>query len=329
MVMFGPSRENPPEGGTPKPSSIRRAAGLPNAPGYLEPPKPTSGITPEVRRLILYGVGLLFCLIVTLVLAPKPSSDEAKPPPPKVEETAEERRQRVQTMFDGALAKVSDGADFDESRAYLDVLRGVSRMSVEDVRDRAGDWFEWQKAVNEPALARGKFVKVRGILNDCRPVKLFTPAGDLTDVWRCFITDADASNKTVVDMVAKPQVTGDDFKRSVVDVDAVFFRLVAFDSKAEDKSGQPLVRSEVPFLIGRSLTIYVPPPRGPQGITRIAVLGAIVLAAVVLAFMLARQRRTERQHPALLNKPGVGIREMFEMRRREASGRKTPGSDTP
>jgi len=327
--MFGPTRDPPPGGGAQPPSPIRRAAGLPPAPGYLQPPKSTGSVPPEVRRLIWYGGGLLVCIVLTLVLAPSPKQEPTKPETPKVEETADERRQRLATMFDGALAKVSDGSDFDESRAYLDVVRGVSRMTVEDFRDRAADWFEWQKAVNEPALARGKFVKVRGILNDCQTVKLANPAGHVTDVWRCFITDADASNKTVVDMVTKPPVTGKDEKRSVVDVDAVFFRLVGFDSKAMKRDGQPLVHSEVLYLIGRSLTVYTPPPRGPQGMARIAVLGGIVLAAVVLAILLARQRRTSRQHPALLNKPGVGIREMFEMRRREGAGRKPPGATTP
>jgi hypothetical protein len=282
---------------------------------------------PEVRRMIWYGGGLLICLVLTFVLAPSPAKQDDKQKPPKVEETAEERKQRLATMFDGALAKISDGADFDESRAYLDVVRGVARMPVQDFRDRAADWFEWQKAVTAPALARGKFVKVRGILNDCRPVKLRTPAGDVTDVWRCFITDADASDKTVVDMVSKPPVNGDDLKRSVVDVDALFFRLVGFDSEATSaKTGTPLVHSEVPYLIGRTLEVYTPPPRGPQGTAQIALLGGIVLGAAVVAFLLARQRRSARQHPALLNKPGVGIREMFEMRRREESSKKPPAT---
>jgi hypothetical protein len=325
--MFGPTRD-PPPGGAPPPSPIRKAAGLGPGPGFLQPPKTSSALPPELRRMIWYGGGLLICIVLTFVLAPRPSQPE-KPKPPQVEETADERRQRLGTMFDGALAKVSDGSDFDESRAYLDVVRGVSRMSAEDFRDRAGDWFEWQKAVNEPALVRGKFVKVRGILNDCQTRKLLTPAGDVTDVWRCFITDADASNKTVVDLVTKPPVTRDDEKRSVVDVDAVFFRLAGFDSEARNRAGAPFVHSEVPYLIGRTLTVYTPPPRGPQGMAQIAVLGAIVLGAVVLAFLLARQRKTSREHPALLNKPGVGMRELFEMRRREGTGRKPPGATTP
>jgi hypothetical protein len=302
--MFGPTRD-PPPGGAPPPSPIRKAAGLGPAPGFLQPPKTSSALPPEIRRMIWYGGGLLICIVLTFVLAPRPSQQE-KQKPPKVEETADERRQRLATMFEGALAKVSDGSDFDESRAYLDVVRGVSRMTADDFRDRAGDWFEWQKAVNEPALVRGKYVKVRG-----------------------FITDADASNKTVVDLVTKPPVTRDDEKRSVVDVDAVFFRLVGFDSEARNKAGAPLVHSEVPYLIGRTLTVYTPPPRGPQGMAQVAVIGAIVLGAVVLAFLLARQRRTSREHPALLNKPGVGMRELFEMRRREGTGRKPPGATTP
>ena len=326
--MFGPTRD-PPAGGAPEPSPIRKAAGLGSGPGFLQPPKSSASMPPELRRMVWYGGGLLACIILTVVLAPSPKQEPATPAPPKAEETADERRQRLATMFDGALAKVSDGSDFDESRAYHDVVLGVSRMTVSDFHDRVAADFEWQKAVNEPALVRGKFVKVRGILNLVQTRKLGTPAGDVTDVWTCFISDSDGSEKTVVDMVTKPPVTREDEKRSVVDVEAVFFRLVGVDSEKLNKDGQPLMHSEVPYLIGRSLTVYTPPPRGPQGMAQIAVLGGIVLAAVVLAFLLARQRRTSRQHPALLNKPGVGIRELFEMRRREGAGRKPPGATIP
>lgn len=323
--MAGASGESRPDGNRAEPSAIRKAAGLPAPPGYLgAPATPTSGHNPELRKLILLGVGLIFCVVVTLVLAPSRESGVATAPPPKVEETAEERRQRVQTMFDGALTKVSDGADFDQSRAYLDVVKGLARQDPDEVRRRATDWLDYGRAVNQPATLRGSYVRVRGLVARVDTEKLVMPVGDITDVWRCYIGQPDGSEPKVVDLLKKPG-SDLDVGRDIVDVDALFFRLVGFDSAKENKAGQPLVHSEVPFLLAKSCTIYEPPPRGLQGTARIVLLGGLVVLGVIVAVVVARQRvAPQRRHPALLNKPGVGIREMFEMRRREGGARPPP-----
>jgi hypothetical protein len=286
-------------------------------------------VPPEVRRLIWYGGGLLFCIVLTFVLAPSPKHEPTKPETPKAEETADERRQRLATMFEGALLRVSDGGNFEQSQAYLDLLRDVSRMDPGTIRDRAADRFDWKKAVEQPPLVRGRFFHVRGVIGRTDTEKLSTPVGNVTDVWHCYISQPDGSEQMVVDVTTKPPITASDYRKEVVDADALFVRVVGFDAEKVEKGAIAPRHLEVPYLIGRSLTVYTPPPRGPQGMAQIAVLGAIVAGAVVLAFLLARPRRTSRQHPALLNKPGVGIREMFEMRRREGAGRKPPGATTP
>ena len=318
--MAGPSRDPRPGGDPAEGSAIRRAAGLPPAPGYLAPTVPPSGVNPDVRKLILLGVGLIFCVIVTLVLAPRHDADSAaqqKAAAPKVEETADERRQRVQTMFDGAFAKASDGADFDQSRAWLDLLKGISRLAPDYVAERATDWLDWNKAVSEPATVRGSYVKVRGLIARVDTEKLTTPVGDITDIWRCYIGQPDGSELKVVDLVKKPSAELT-LQRDVVDIDAMFFRLVGYDL---GKSGKHV---EVPYLVGQSLTIYTPPARGPQGAARILLLVGLAAIGVVVAIVVARQRVAPRRHPALLNKPGVGIREMFEMRRREGTAQPPP-----
>jgi hypothetical protein len=319
--MAGPIRD-PRSGGDPaEPSAIRRAAGLPAAPSYLSSPAaPASGVNPDVRKLILLGVGLIFCVIVTLVLAPRhdaDSAEQAKAAAPKVEETPEERRQRVQTMFDGAFAKVSDGADFDQSRAYLDAVKGLARLEPAYVSERATDWIDWNKAVSEPATLRGSYVKVRGLIARVDTEKLTTPVGDITDVWRCYIGQPDGSELKVVDLTKKP---GPDLmlQRDVVDIDAIFFRLVGYDL---EKSGKHV---EVPYLLGQTLSVYTPPARGPQGTARVLLLIGLVVVGVLVAVVVARQRAAPRRHAALLNKPGVGIREMFEMRRREGTAKLPP-----
>jgi hypothetical protein len=323
--MAGASGESRPGGNRAEPSAIRKAAGLPAAPGYVSAPtSSTSGHNPELRRLVLLGVGLIFCVVVTLVLAPSRDAGVATTAPPKAEETAEERRQRVQTMFDGALTKVSDGADFDQSRAYLDVIKGLSRQSPDDVRTRATEWLDYARAVNQPATLRGSYVRVRGLVARVDTEKLVTPVGEVTDVWRCYIGQPDGSEPKVVDLLKKP---GPDLDvgRDVIDVEALFFRLVGFDSAKESKTGQPLTHSEVPFLLAQSCTIYEPPPRGLQGTARVVLLAGLVVLGIVVAVVVARQRVVpQRRHPALLDKPGVGIREMFEMRRREGSVRPPP-----
>lgn len=317
--MAGPSRESGATGDRGEPSAIRRAAGLPAAPSYLSSPNtPPSGFNPELRKLVLLGVGLIGCVIITLVLAPRMDKGAAPPPPPKVEESAEERRQRVQTMFDGAFSKVSDGADFDQSRAWLDVIKGLARLDPGYLSQRATDWLDYNRVMSEPATQRGNYVRVRGLVARVDTEKLVTPVGDVTDVWRCYIGQPDGSECKVVDLLKKP---GPDLDvgRDVLDVDAIFFRLVGYDLA---KSGKHV---EVPLLLAQSGTIYVPPATGLQGTARIVLLAGLAVAGVVVAVFVARQRVAPRRvHPALLHKPGVGIREMFEMRRREGTARPPP-----
>jgi hypothetical protein len=322
--MAGPTGDDRPKGDPAEPSAIRRAAGLPAAPGYLSGPRtPPSGVNPEVRKLVLLGVGLIACVIITLVLAPRHDATPAAPAAPKVEETAEERRQRVQSMFNGALSKVSDGADFDQSRAWLDVLKGLAPLDPDYVSRRAVDWLDWNRAVSEPATQRGSYVRIRGLVARVDTEKLVTPVGNITDVWRCYIGQPDGSEPKVVDLLKKPGPDLD-LGRDVIDVDAVFFRLVGYDLAKTGKKGE-VRHIDVPYLIAQSATIYVPPARGPQGTARVVLLAGLVVGAVLVAVFVARQRvAPRRQHPALLNKPGVGIREMFEMRRREGTTRPPP-----
>lgn len=322
--MAGPSGDSRSRGDPAEPSAIRRAAGLPAAPGYLSgPTTPPSGVNPELRKLVWLGVGLIACVIITLMLAPRHETGAAPPAAPKPEETAEERRQRVQTMFEGAFSKVSDGADFDQSRAWLDILKGLARLEPGYVSERATDWLDWNRAVSEPATQRGSYVRVRGLVARVDTEKLVTPVGDITDVWRCYIGDPNGKELKVVDLLKKP---GPDLDvgRDVLDVDAVFFRLVGYDLAKTGRNGE-VQHVEAPYLIGQSATIYVAPERGPQGMARIVLLAGLVGGAILVAVVVARQRVTpRRRHPALLDKPGVGIREMFEMRRREGSARPPP-----
>src|SRR6185436_6488717 len=112
----------------PDPDGARRAAGLPPAPtkpgvpAFLSPPpEPSLSNSPELRRILLLGIGLLVLIVVTLLSAPRGSSDPGPStivsPGPAAPPMSHE--ERVQTLFGGALLNVSDGGDFVESPGYL------------------------------------------------------------------------------------------------------------------------------------------------------------------------------------------------------------------
>jgi hypothetical protein len=318
----------------------------PRQPRFLTPPPPdTLSNSPELRKLALFGGFFGLLLIATLVMkflignssppptqssqtpSPTPTTtpDSGAPPPtpdatpdvgqaPTPVETTEERQRRVKSMFGGALERMTDGADFDQSVAYLDVVEEVAKSDLKLFHRRASPTFEWDQAMNQPATVRGNYYRLHGVIDGLKPVKLFHPAGDVEDVYRFVMLLNGSDDPCVVDLVTRPTAHIEE-RADLVDVDAVFLRTVKFESKQNKFV-------EIPYLIGRTVQVYraysVPPNTLLQGNSRWVVLGVVVVAAMVVARMLLRANpQPPRRGDPALRKPGVGIRELFEMRLRE------------
>ena len=240
-------------------------------------------------------------------------------------ETADERQKRLLTQFNGALSRVSDGSDFDESRSYQEMVRSVSRLSDDYIHERTTQWLDWKQAVETPALVRGKFVRVRGLLGRIDTTRLQYQVDDIVDVYRCYISDADGrSEPVVVDLVDPPRVHLEE-ERDVVEVEGIFMRTVGFDAGKAEKDQLPL-HTEAPYLVARSLEVYRSPKRGMAALSPVArwsILGGLVAVGLLAVFLMSRRsKEAARRHPALLQKPGVGIRELFEMRLNEERARR-------
>jgi hypothetical protein len=300
----------------------------PRTPRFLTPPPPsTLQNSPELRKILFLGLGLVGLIVVSLAYLQTRPSEPAPAPAESAApaETPEERLQRVVTLFGGALTRLTDGADFEQSGAYLDIVSGVSRYEPRYVHDRATKWLDWSASLSEPGRLRGDFVKVRGLVGRISTVKLRQPAGDVEDVYRFFLSEPDGSEPTVVDLVARPDETPQ-LNRDVVDLEGVFVRTVAFES---EKSGK---LHEVPYVVALNMSIRRSVPSGPHGAAAWWFLGGAVVIGLVVARMLARSNVAKggRHHFEVPQKSGVGIRELFEMRLREdaaARGRPPLGPD--
>jgi len=148
------------------------------------------------------------------------------------------------------------------------------------------------------------------------------PVADVTDVYRCFVCEPDGSEQTVIDLVRRPHPVPEE-RRDVVDFDVVYMRNVAFESEATGR------RIELPYLIGRTLTVYSPPSENLlklEGPTLWAVLGGLAVITGFILWRMSRQTQRRRRHPALAGKEGVGMRALFEMRMREDAAKRAAGA---
>jgi hypothetical protein len=225
-------------------------------------------------------------------------------------------------MFGGALSRLSDGTDFDQSVAYLDIVREVAQLDPAIVSERATKVLDWAGAVNAPSVLRGDFVRVTGLVAAIRPVKLRQPAGKVEDVYRIFLAEPDGSEPVVADLVRRPTETPE-IGKDVATVEGIFVRTAAFES--DEKTPK---RYEVPYLVAVNVRVVPPASTGMHGPIAYICLGAAVVAALVVAWMISRPKKGgyRRHGPALLNKPGVGMRELFEMRMREDAARRASSS---
>jgi len=301
-------------------------------PGFLTPPPaPTLGNSPELKRLIWLGAG--FVLLLGVVLFFRPSNDRAPPMPegPAPVETPEEHAKRIATAFGGALPKMVDGVDFEQSQAYLQIVQEVAKYDPVNFRERTRAWLDWGVAVSTPGAVRGDFVRVRGVVGRIDTVKLIRPAGDVEDVYRFFIGEPDGTEGVVVDLVKRPEETPE-VMRDAVDLEGVFIRTLAFEAA---KSGQ---RQEVPYLVARNLSIH----RSAAPATGMSLMwiGVVVVGALIFARMIVKSKpRAYDRHASLAARRGsTSLKELHELHewqskiaqaRQEGAAKRALGASPP
>jgi hypothetical protein len=116
---------------------------------------------------------------------------------------------------------------------------------------------------------------------DLEAARLREPLGEHVDAFRAFITEADGSEGVVVDFLEQPPAL--ELQRDVVDVEAVFYRLLRY----ENRKGEMV---DVPYLIARDLR------RLDEAAPRKTVFDSMsmILIGAAVAFLVVRIVRSMR-----------------------------------
>ena len=302
-------------GSSPQPPASGEPAtgGSANRPSFLDPvPPPTMRNSPELKKIVWFGAGFLVLVLVALFFRPQREEQHPLPEAAAPVEPPEERAKRVASAFGGALPKMVDGVDFQQSDAYLQIVEEVAKYDAITFRERTRTWLEWGIAVSTPGAVRGDFVRVRGIVGDIRVVKLIRPAGDVEDVYRFFISEPDGTERVVVDVVRRPDETPE-LLRDAVDFEGVFIRTLKFQAEKSSKKDEPPPFVEVPYIVGRNLRIQRAAARDTgMSLTWVAIVavGALIFARMI---MRAKPAALDRHASLASRRGGTSLKELHEL----------------
>jgi hypothetical protein len=314
--------ENPTPPEEPRPSS-RNSERLEEARRRLfdRPPEPPFWATPEFRRvgalifllLMVGAAGVMIYLEQSRKeheLAQQEAARASAGAPVLPDKVL--REQNLATAFQGALADTSNGEDFRETSGYTTLLRELAPYSQADVERKAQRWLDYEGAAHDPDGWRGAWVRSRGLVARIQATKLETPVQGIKDVWRCYLSQPDKSDKVVVDVLTEPPAIQTNY--DAWDVEGVFYRTVKF----EDNEGRTW---ELPYLVARSIHASEPP--SPLGIVDhpIVLLLAVVGLALFLARLLLLLAKSRRPAP-----PGAGehIRRLMTLQQARKTSPPTP-----
>lgn len=226
------------------------------------------------------------------------------------EEELAERRRTNSLAFEGALNDTVNGDGFIETPGYRKLIEIVASSRPEDVSQRA-TYFDHAAAMLQPDMLRGEYVRQRGLLGGLFAYKLDVPVHDIADVWRGTISQPDGELETTVfDLVSDPPPL--ELQRSVVEVEGVLYRTVAYESTTG-------ARREAPYLIVRNVHVLSDKtPQGGPSKLAITAAGTGAIAAYLLLRRGMRKRNTRGPRKA------PGFKQLFEDSRSAERSRQTP-----
>ncbi len=198
---------------------------------------------------------------------------------------ATEPRPPLSTFWDGALVDGRNGADFDETDGYRKLLETLRDMDAEGAA-REPVPFDRDRALAEPDLFRGDWVRVRGLIVNLQAVRFEQPLGGEEDAWRGILTDTDGSGGVVFDVLGRPEEL--DLRRDLADVEGVLYRTVRY----ENRDGE---FKEAPWILARSVTRVdqagLPRSTGLNQWALLLIVAALVFMAVRFGANLRRWKR--------------------------------------
>lgn len=136
-----------------------------------------------------------------------------------------------------------------DTPAHVHALQTLAEIPAGDVTARAKGYLDYAEALKNPEALRGQCVRKRGLIVAQWADKLEQPVNGVEDVYRAFLSDSDASDGVMLDMLHP--IENVEQRRDVVDVEGVFYRIVSHEPGR--KPGMKAI--PVPCLLLRNLTV--------------------------------------------------------------------------
>jgi len=200
----------------------------------LLPPNftPPFWATRNFRLLLLFGVmGLAVMGVMVFQIGPALSQRASRVKPvdpnafvPKSVVAGEPR----EVKYEGVLDKVKDGSSIDDQeQPYQYMIRALSRMDAAQLTKDAKN-VDYSYYSKMPVEMRGQTVKIRALFRQSNPIRVDGAPGGVNFIHRTYLTDMSGDEGYVVDLLEPP---GELASRSVVAMEAVFFKLGTYEGK--------------------------------------------------------------------------------------------------
>jgi hypothetical protein len=239
--------------------------------------------------------------------------------------TAVERQARLDAqtnLFEGALRDSQSGQGFVQTPGYLKLLDSLKRYKPEDVSQRAQRTLDYTTLVTDPEPWRGEFVRMRGLVGGMWAERLPGPIFEHKDVWRGLLTDGEGDNGVMFDILERPE-NADSLHRQAVDVEAVYYRNVAYTAENGESRTVPWILVKSIALVPSAAETSYKATLADNTLLIIALLAFAVLAARVLFSSLRKKRRA-----AVPAAAPQSIRDVLEANRRKAGIRPSSNAST-
>ncbi|RPH49475.1 MAG: hypothetical protein EHM91_03075 [Planctomycetota bacterium] len=197
--------------------------------------------------------------------------------------------------FEGVLQKVKDGTSIDDQEeAYQYLIRYLSRADASQIAQDSKN-VEYPTYAKMPVEMRGYTTKISALFLQSNPIRVDAAPGGVNFIHRTYLSDLSGKEGYVVDLLEPP---GELPMRTVVALDAIFFKLGTYEGKNGDV--------QAPLFLGKSLrTVKERMASGPtaalSGGTMLGIaIGALVVMMVLTSLMFRKSKPPAPKSPAAM-----------------------------
>jgi hypothetical protein len=209
-----------------------------------------------------------------------------------------EQRSSWGLLLEGALLDSDNGKDFRETGGYYKLLSTLQVYTPQEIHERATRYLDWFAVMQDPNAWRGEFVRRRGVFTGARAVRLDRPVAGITDVWRCGISDGDATEGVIFDLLTPPEMSIE-ARVDAIEIEGIFYRTVRYMSE----DGEAV---EAPYLLVKNIREIPSGQQRAKGLFDGVALYVFCAALLFLGFRLvsvfrqqSRRGYNSRREPSL------------------------------